>query len=131
MQCLRIVMQRRSLTWFAAVSFLVLAGCVSPTLPLPPPDAPSGLAVETALGEWTVTGTCLHGALVTVFNEETGEGSVVEDRDQDGRYQVRIKAQRCDVGWVQQTLGQDASAPTTFVIMETVDGLPVDPQACK
>lgn len=125
-------MQRRSNTrWFAAVSFLVLAGCVSPTLPLPPPDAPSGLSVQTATGEWTVTGTCLQGALVTVFNEETGEGAVVEDRDQDGFYQVRIKAQRCDAGWVQQVLGQDMSAPTTFVIMETVNGLPVDPTACK
>jgi hypothetical protein len=132
MQCLRILMQRRSISrWFAAVSFLVVAGCVSPTLPLPPPDAPSGLSSQTAIGEWTVTGTCLQGALVTVFNEETGEGSVVEDRDQDGRYEVRIKAQRCDTAWVQQTLGQDMSAFTTFVIMETVNGLPVDPQACK
>jgi len=126
------VKQRRFFSrWFAAVSFLVLAGCVSPTLPLPPPDAPDGLSVETATGEWTVKGTCLHGALVTVFNEETGEGAVIEDRDVDGRYEVRIKAQRCDAGWVQQTLGQEASAPTPFVIVETVTGLPVDPQACK
>ncbi len=125
-------MQRRSFSrWFAAVSFLVLAGCVSPTLPLPPPGAPDGLSVETATGEWTVTGTCLQGALVTVFNEETGEGSVIEDRDLDGRYAVRIKAQRCDTGWVQQAIGQDVSAPTPFVIVERVNGLPVDPQACK
>ncbi len=125
-------MKRRPLTrWFAAVSFLVFAGCVSPTLPLPPPDAPSGFVVQTATGEWTVTGSCLQGALVTVFNEETGQGSVVEDRDHDGLYEVKIKAQRCDAGWVQQALGQDVSAPTTFVFMEKVNGLPVDPSACK
>jgi hypothetical protein len=125
-------MQRRSFSrWFAAVSFLAFAGCVSPTLPLPPPDAPDGFSVETATGEWTVTGTCLQGALVTVFNEDTGEGSVIEDRDLDGRYEVRIQAQRCDSGWVQQTIGQDVSAPTTFVVAEKVNGLPVDPQACK
>jgi hypothetical protein len=131
-QCLRGVMQRRSFTrWFAAVSFLVFAGCVSPTLPLPPPDAPSALSVDTTLGEWTFRGSCLQGALVTIFNEETGEGAVVEDRDRDGVYEIRLKAQRCDLAWVQQTLGQDVSAPTPFVIAEKVDGMPVDPEACK
>ena len=125
-------MQRRSFSrWFAAVSFLVLAGCVSPTLPLPPPGAPDWLSVETTAGEWTVKGTCLQGALVTVFNEETGEGSVIEDRDLDGLYEVRIKAQRCDAGWVQQAIGQDVSAPTPFVIVERENGLQVDPLACK
>jgi hypothetical protein len=126
------VMQRRSITrWFAAVTFLVLAGCASPTLPLPPPDAPLALSVDATLNEWTVSGTCIQGALVTVFNEETGQGSVVEDRDQDGVYEVRIKAQRCDAAWVQFTLGQEVTAPTTFVIQEKVNGLPVDPNACK
>jgi hypothetical protein len=125
-------MQRRSFSrWFAAVSFLVLAGCVSPTLPLPPPGAPDGLSVETATGEWKVAGTCVPGALVTVFNEVTGEGSVIEDRDADGRYEVLVKAQRCDTAWVLQSLGQDVSAPTTFVIVERVNGLAVDPTACK
>lgn len=124
-------MKRRSCSRWFAVSFLVLAGCVSPTLPLPPPDAPFGFSVQTATGEWTVTGSCLKGALVTVFNEDTGEGAVIEDRDQDGQYEVRIQAQRCDSGWVQQTLGEDMSAPTPFVIQEMVNGLPVDPSACK
>jgi hypothetical protein len=87
--------------------------------------------VDTAAGEWTIAGTCLQGALVTVFNEETGEGSVIEDRDLDGRYEVRLKAQRCDTAWVLQTIGQDVSAPTTFVVVEKVNGLQVDPQACK
>lgn len=132
MQGRRAIMKRRSLCrWFAAVSFLVLAGCVSPTLPLPPPDAPSNLSVETATGEWTISGSCLQGSFVTVFNEVTGEGVVVEDRDQDGRYTVRIAAQRCDAAWVQHTLGQDVSAETPFVIMEMVNGLPVDAEACK
>jgi len=125
-------MQRRSLVrWFAAVTFLALAGCVSPTLPLPPPEAPWALSVDPATSEWLITGTCLQGALVTVFNEETGQGSVIEDRDQDGLYELRLKAKRCDLAWVQHTLGQDASATTTFVIEEKVNGLPVDPQACK
>lgn len=123
-------MQRRSFS-LAAVSFLVLTGCVSPTLPLPPPDAPLSLSVDVTTNEWTITGNCLQGALVTVFNEATGQGSVVEDRDLDGKYEIRLQATRCDLAWVQQTIGQDASAPTTFVIDETVNGIPVDPQACK
>lgn len=125
-------MKRRTFSrWFAAVSFLVAAGCASPTLPLPPPDAPTSFSVQTATSEWTVTGSCIQGALVTVFNEATGQGVVVEDRDQDGLYEAVIKAQECDTGWVQQTVGQDASAPTTFVFTEKVNGLPVDPNACK
>jgi hypothetical protein len=128
-------MQRRSLfRWFAAVTFLgclVGTGCVSPTLPLPPPDAPLAISGNPTLDEWTVSGTCIQGALVTVFNEETGEGSVVEDRDLDGRYEVRIKGQRCDTGWVQQSQGQEVSSSTTFVLVETVNGLPQDPTACK
>ena len=125
-------MQRRSLfRWFAAVPLIVLVGCVSPTLPLPPPDAPSARSFDMSLGEWTVAGTCLQGALVTVFNEETGQGAVVEDRDLDGRYEVRIKGQRCDTAWVQQAQGQEVSSPTTFVLQETENGLPVDPTACK
>lgn len=126
-------MQRRSLVrWFAAVALCVGAGCVSPTLPLPPPDAPLAISVNATLtDEWTVSGTCIKGALVTVFNEETGQGSVVEDRDLDGIYEVVIKGKRCDTGWVQQTQGQDVSAATTFVLMEMVNGLPVDPSACK
>ncbi len=125
-------MKRRSVSrWFAAVSFLVLAGCVSPTLPLPPPDAPSNLAEDASTGLWTISGSCTQGSFVTVFNEVTGNGVVVEDRDQDGRYSVQIAAQRCDTAWVQNTLGQDVSAQTGFVIQEMVNGLPVDPQACK
>lgn len=68
---------------------------------------------------------------MTVFNEETGEGAVIEDRDLDGRYEVILKGQRCDTAWVQQTQGEDVSSPTTFLLMETVNGLPVDPTACK
>lgn len=117
--------------WFAAVSLLVLAACASPTLPLPPPDAPFGLVADATAGEWTVSGSCIRGALVTVFNEDTGEGEVIEDRDQDGLYEVKLKGQPCDTAWVLQMSSQQTSAPTTFVLAETANGLPVDPAACK
>ncbi len=125
-------MQRRPFfSRFAAAFLLGFVGCASPTIPLPPPGAPEGLFFDATTSEWTISGSCNAGALVTVFNEATGLGSVVEDRDQDGLYEVTIVATECDVAWVAQQVVQDISATNAFVIQAKVNGLPVDPAACK
>src|SRR4051794_21278374 len=68
------------------VALLALAGsasCLSPTLPLPPPDVDSVHASDTP-GTWTITGTCEPGALVLVKDTATGLAFGVEDRARVG-----------------------------------------------
>ncbi len=102
-------MRRRPLLHLAlAAAFsLACASCLSPTLPLPPPETET--IQEVSEGLWVVAGTCKEGAIVTVFNETQGQGTVVEDRDQIGRYSIEVHANACDRGWVSQILVQDES----------------------
>lgn len=109
---------------------LLFSACLSPTLPLPPPDVNSMHQAQTA-GSWTISGTCLTGAIVTVFNERTGKGAVVEDRENTGFFSVTIQADPCDVAWAKQEEGQDTSARTTFTVQEKSQDLLEDPSACK
>lgn len=103
--------------------------CLSPTLPLPPPEEPSLVSAGTD-GTWQVGGTCLSGAQVVVVNQATGRGEVYVDRDSVGRYSVTIEGQACDVIVLSQRLGDESSGETRFVLEETVDGIPVDPSSC-
>jgi hypothetical protein len=108
----------------------VLSACLSPTLPLPPPELPQNLH-DRGDGVWSVQGNCLVGAEVTVLNEATGLGAVIIDRDQNGAYYVELAASPCDVITISQTLGAEDSGSTSFVLQSVSDGLPDDPSACK
>jgi hypothetical protein len=107
-----------------------LAGCLSPTLPLPPPEQPSIITAGVAAGTWDVRGDCTPGARVTVFNEKTGRGVVVEDRSGVGRYQVTLEGAECDLAWVEEEVDQELSAPTGFVLAKHLPGDPTDNPAC-
>lgn len=111
-------MRRRLLTrigLIAVASALSAASCLSPTLPLPPPDVDT--STEAADGQhWIIVGTCTPGALVTLLNDETGLGAVYEDRLQSGHFTIEIEAQRCDKAWVTQQFGTDGSSRYEFVI---------------
>jgi hypothetical protein len=121
---------RRWLRLGSSVATLGLAAsCLSPTLPLPPPEEPSSIT-PAADGVWEVRGTCLEGAEVVVVNEATGRGAVYIDRESVGRWSVTIEGAACDVVLASQSLGDDDSGSVRFVLRETVDGLPVDPAAC-
>jgi hypothetical protein len=109
---------------------LLFSACLSPTLPLPPPDVNSMHPAQSA-GYWTVSGTCNTGAIVTVFNERTGRGAVVEDRENIGFFSVVIEANPCDFAWAKQEDGQETSGRTTFAIQEKSTDLFDDPDACK
>jgi hypothetical protein len=122
--------RRQWLRSCAGVAALLLAAsCLSPTLPLPPPEEPSSISAG-ANGTWEVRGTCLSGAQVVVVNESTGRGAVYEDRDSLGRWSVTIEGNACDVVLARQALGDEESGSVRFVLRETVDGLPTDPSAC-
>jgi len=109
-------MRRRHLLTFAlaAASALLSASCLSPTLPLPPPDVESIQQVGATL--WTIAGSCSPGAVVSIFNETQNQGVLIEDRDLEGKFVVNLKANACDVGWVVQSLGTETSNHTPFVV---------------
>lgn len=112
------------LRWlFGPALALVASACLSPTIPLPPPEQPDSLHQGTK-GVWTISGTCQPGAIVTVFDNTTGQGVVVEDRGRAGRYTVDLEASKCDAAWVTQELNAETSPETPFTIDERKPGDP-------
>jgi hypothetical protein len=129
-------MLRRAALRLAALAVAFAgAACVSPTLPLPPPSEPDTIQPsDEQPGVWVISGDCYTGALVTVFNERTRKGAIVEDSDQNGRYTVEIEAELCDLVTVRQDIetesdGIESSPPTSFVIEER-DGSGTPNDAC-
>lgn len=115
-------MRRRLLLALLPVGWVLTAApsCLSPTLPLPPPDVPTDIAEAQSADTWTVDGACLVGARVTVLNEATGLGAVYEDRAKAGTYSVTIHGKLCDPAVVYQQLGDvvsdDSSGAATFIL---------------
>ncbi|APR78452.1 Hypothetical protein A7982_03799 [Minicystis rosea] len=124
-------MRRRSLfPVLALAAALSLSSCLSPTLPLPPPEQPTTINAGTTPGTWEVFGNCNAGALVTVFNERTGEGVVVEDRALTGVYHVTIEGTECDLAWVKEDVESGETMRTSFVLAARKPGDPTDNPAC-
>src|SRR5690349_18742163 len=108
-------MRRRHLLTFAfaAASALLGASCLSPTLPLPPPDVES--VQDAGRTQWTVAGSCAPGAVVSIFNDTQNKGVLIEDTDLSGKFVVTVTADLCDVGWVSQVLGTETSTEAPFL----------------
>jgi len=103
------------------------SACLSPTLPLPPPEAPDSVS-ESSVGDgvWDVRGVCTPGARVLVKNTETGVIAGRDDDDYDGHYLIPIQADLCDFAVVYELVDDNASDGTGFTIQPTVNGLPDD-----
>lgn len=125
----RVASLARALLAAMATAALAPAGCLAPTLPLPPPDEPDSVGT-LGEGQWELRGTVSPGATVVGIVERTGRGAVVEDRDGDGRYVLIVEAQLCDVVDVWQQDGEETSASTRVVLQEIENGQVVDPDAC-
>lgn len=124
------VLRATLLAMLAALS----ASCLSPTLPLPPPDEPTTMGPSTEDPDvWIISGSCPDGSVVIVTNQETGAGDAYQDLDMgDGTcsYSLRLEAQRCDRAKVRVVSGDDA-AETDFVVQERQNGTNTDMSACK
>lgn len=109
-------MRRRHLLTFAfaAASALLGASCLSPTLPLPPPDVES--IQQAGPRQWTIAGSCIPGAVVSIFNDTQKRGLLVEDTEELGRFVVQLDADACDVGWVSQVHKTETSGQIAFVV---------------
>ena len=108
---------RRS--WLIA-AVLCLAGCLSPTLPLPPPSDPTVSGTD-ANGDVHLTGTVLPQSEVFALNQNNNviSGQLTES----GNYDFTIKAQQFDhleVWYVRDTV----QSPTTEVTVEKAPGEP-------
>ena len=83
--------------WIAAAALGLLAlGCVSRTLPLPPPDIDGPLALPNAQGLVLVRGTAQEGAAVGVMNDRTLTGVIVTPSEtgceRSCAFEARVKA---------------------------------------
>jgi hypothetical protein len=126
-------MRRRALTTVAALAAFatMAASCLSPTLPLPPPDAPESISGPNSTGLWQISGNCVAGAIVSVFNTNTGRGEEEEDLANTGTYSVTIAGTECDIVSVEQaTTAGAASESTTFTLQAVSSGEAVNPNAC-
>lgn len=120
---------RKLLAVLALGAVLAPGGCLSPTLPLPPPEEPDAIT-EGADGMWELRGDCLEGAEVIAVNESTGRGAVFVDLDRTGRYSLVIEGEACDVAIISQVLSDEASGEVRAVLREVEGGLDLDPEAC-
>jgi hypothetical protein len=120
---------------------VVGASCLSPTIPLPPPDHPSSVQLGDRTGIWVISGSCYAAknvsATITVINTNTHEGVLIEDFDSDGRYTVEIEGEQCDPVEIRQQLFDDdtgetqTSAPTTILLAPYSPGDPDESPLCK
>ncbi len=114
----------RSLIPIAGVC-LALTACLSPTLPLPPPEEPDGVAMSsTEEGVWDIRGSSTPGAVVLIKNVSTGIIAGTEDDDGDGRYFIRVEGDLCNGAEVQELIGNDTSDTTFFLLEPRVNGEP-------
>jgi hypothetical protein len=120
----------RRLTALALLALAALAapGCLSPTLPLPPPEDPDTIA-EVAPGKWLVAGSCDIGSLVTVFNLDEGSGEV-RTCTKPGSYAITIAAKCGQSGFVSESIGDETSSETKFLFQDVADGSPTG-KPCK
>jgi hypothetical protein len=104
--------------------------CLSPTLPLPPPDHPDDI-LQDGTGLWQISGHCTIGALVSVFDTTTHRGVQVQDFTNQGIYHVAIAGNACDLIRVEETETDGSETePTLFVLEAYGNGGPVDPTSC-
>jgi hypothetical protein len=103
-----------------------ISSCLSPTLPLPPPDEPSSIQAASEPGHWEIRGNCTAGAMVLIRNERTGIITGTEDRDHLGRYEILLPAERCDVATVFEAFDDTFTQGTSFLVREVTGGVPTE-----
>jgi hypothetical protein len=126
-------MRSRALLHALAVAVLAVAptACLSPTLPLPPPEI-STILPATGAGQWEISGDCTAGTTVTVLDTKTGVGSVYEDLPRTGFFSVVIEGTQCDLIEVwEEDEDQDLSSASSYPLQAMSDGEPVNPALCE
>lgn len=104
-----------------------LAGCLAPTLPLPPPSAPLVTTPDPA-GFVRVTGRVQSHASVYILNTSTNKG-VNQWTEEDGRYDLELRAEIGDRLNVWQKVGTHESDYVEVVVPAStpIDNIPPPP----
>ncbi len=105
--------------WFArslaaAVVAVALPGCLSPTLPLPPPSKPTVEGPDEQ-GNVTLAGSVRAGATVYAQNNVTLSGVFTSDTP-NGDYVLVLPANVGDEISVWYSLGTDMSSAVEFIV---------------
>lgn len=103
--------RRRLLCVFSA---LAVFGCLSPTLPLPPPGEPTVTRIDEGLVR--LEGTAPNGALMTAYNRDLGEGRIQDVRE--GHYDLEVPAEEGHTLILWYTLHGEESLPLEILVRE-------------
>jgi hypothetical protein len=99
------------------------ASCLSPTLPLPPPE-PNDIRASSTPGYWTVSGVAnqANAEIIIRVNNVNGPSTT---SDATKHYQVEVQAKLCDAAEIQEIdFGSDEVAFQGFFIEPTTNGFP-------
>jgi hypothetical protein len=119
------VLARRIILFgFALAAAVTVAGCLSPTLPLPPPSAPLVSAPDNS-GFVRVQGEVTSRATVHVMNERTNKGASQLTED-DGLYDLELRAQVGDTLRIWKRVGTQESDFVEVTVPEEdmIEGVP-------
>ena len=106
---------RRLVLLLAALSVVWGVGCLSPTLPLPPPSRPDTVEGPDPAGNVRLSGTVLSNSLVYAYNSRNAQG-VFQRVGADGRYDLLLAAQVGDEITLWYESGGEAS-PVLIVVI--------------
>ena len=100
-----------------------VAGCYSPTLPLPPPAAPSEeSAGPTQVHLHGAAGSALAGAIVLIQNQYDPQFNAQQQvtatkANPDGSWDAIVYAVKNDVLVIQEIDGDESSQPIDFQVL--------------
>jgi len=100
----------------------MLAACLSPTLPLPPPAMPERMELSADLTSVKLAGAANPGALVMIFNNYgTVQAGAIVVADSRGAYAdisvpIDLSQGDCNPFQIWQRIGNEDSAATEFAV---------------
>jgi hypothetical protein len=101
---------------FGVFAALAAVGCLSPTLPMPPPEEPNMTAPDET-GSVRLQGLVEAHAWVFAVNRETQLG-YLQGTGADGRYDLEVKASSGDTFLLWYEIGEERSQAVRFTIPE-------------
>lgn len=97
----------------ACLTVGLLGGCLSPTLPLPPPSPPETIAATDQQGVYQLKGSARANSLVTAFNLNNGL-SFGQKTGPDGKYDFLVRGEEGDQMELWYSVGTDESNSVRF-----------------
>lgn len=100
---------------FVVAASLAATACLSPTLPLPPPNEPTQSELDVATSTLHLTGNVHPSAWVYALNEQTQRG-YIQITGSDGRYDLTVEAAHGDSFALWYEVSGEQSQPVYFDI---------------